>query len=230
MAERISPTDTATPSGGATKVVPKFFSRDIGGGLPHLDRSPPYILAHHPNRYMVMAGKLVPSPSRIPLVDGVNRVRIASDGRIRFADAQSRLQDAHFKLIPYEMGPDGESYIQEVDSRPDGREAIAKTTISVWETAYAGDSSTEVDTAGYAEWLESLVTRGHLPACPTHQVARMLTTARAALKDAEQKQGQNKLSDLTRIEALRAEVAVLEKAGGARVKVTAKRSAPSVSE
>jgi hypothetical protein len=225
MAER---TEAAATDTTTKKITPAFFSRDTGATLPYLDKRPPYILAHHPKRYMVMDGRLVPSPSQIALVDGVNRVRVAADGRIYFADTQAKLQDRGFKLIPFEKGPSGESYLQEIETRPDGREAVTKTTVSVWETAYPGSDRTEPNEAAYATWLEGLVADGFLPKCPPHIANNMLQTARTQLAEVEQQRAQGKLSDLTRLEALTLEVAVLEKAAGKAVPAKATRGAPKL--
>jgi hypothetical protein len=226
MAERTDPAAAGAATPANKKVTPAFFSRDTGATLPYLDRSAPYILAHHPKRYMVMDGRLVPSPSQIALVDGVNRVRVAADGRIYFSDTQAKLQDRGFKLIPFEKGPGGESYLQEIDTRPDGREVVTKATISVWQTAFAGSDRAESDEAGYATWLEELVAEGFLPKCPVHVANAMLQTARSQLQEAEQQRAQGKLSDATRIDALTVDVAVLEKAAGKPQAAKATRGAP----
>jgi hypothetical protein len=227
MAERTSEPTPAT-DGGPKRVTPAFFSRDDGTGLPTIDASKPYILAHHPNRWMVMDGRLVPSPSAFRLVDGCNRVRVAPDGRVHFADAQAKLQDAGFRLIPYEHGPGGESYLQEVDTRPDGRSAVVKATISVWETAHAGDSNTELDEKAYADWLEELVKTNRIAACQPHVARRMLASAQASLADAEEKKAAGKLTDHGRIDALKLEIQVLSKAAGKGDKVKGTKSAPDL--
>lgn len=222
-------TSAATASdSGSRKIAPEFFSRQDGSSLPHIEDSSPYILAHNPKRYMVMSGRLVPSPSRVPLVDAADRVRVAPDGRIHFADKAAKLQDSGFCLIPYELGPGGESYIQEIDTRPNGGKNTARAVISVWERAYPGETKTVTDEDGYALWLDELVQKGHLPACPPHVAQRMLDTASGALRDAEEKRAAGKLSDLTRIDALKNEIAVLEKAAGKGAPATGARTAPAL--
>lgn len=208
MAQRIEEKGTAGPRA----VAPQFFTRDDGQSMPFLDAGSPFILAHHPARYMVLGGKLVPSPSKVVLADGVGRVRIARDGRVQFADAQASLIDRGMKLIPYEWGPDGESYLIEVDTRPGGRANTAKAYVTCWESVHPGENNTTPNETAYAEWLEQLVRDGRLPSCPPHIARRMLDQAQASLRDAEERREAGKLRDLGRLDELRAQVKVLEAA------------------
>lgn len=204
-----SPQDTTTQR----EVVPEFFSTDTGEGVPVIDPSPRFIFAHHRKRWYVLAGRLVPELTKIPLVAGSNRVALAPDGRVRFADTQAMLQDRHFKMIPYSAAPNGRTYLQEVDTLVGNQ--IRPAVITVWETAHAGEGRTSLDEDAFAKWLESLVTRGIIAPCTPHRIGEMVEATRQALAKAELRLSSGKASSNTRVEALRAELAVLEKAAKA---------------
>ena len=201
---------------GPRAVAPKFFSRDDGSGMPSLEESDPFIYAHHAKRWVVMAGKLVPELSKIPLKDGSNRVAYAADGSVRFADTQAMLQDRRFRIIPPEMGTlataDGsKTYMQVVDTIPEGKKEVKSAHISAWETAHAGSSTTEVDEEGMAEWLQSLVDAGAIAPCPPHRARELLESTKSLLGKAELKLSVGKTSDGGRVAQLKAQIAVLEK-------------------
>lgn len=207
MAHRTEGTGAPT---GARAFVPKFFSRDDGSGLPNLEQSKPFIFAHHRKRWTIIDGRLVPDLSKIPLVAGANRVSYASDGSVRFADTQAKLQDRQFKILAPELGPDG-TYLQELDTLPSGASNPVVTYITAWETAHVGSSTTEIDEKGYADWLESLVTDGHIAPCTRHRVTELLSAAKGLLGSAEQRLAKGKGGTEGRVELLRAHVAVLER-------------------
>lgn len=216
MARRTEPVPTPAPSStpsGHEEMLPEFFSSDNGEGLPTIDASPPFIYMHHRKRWTVICGKLVPDLSKIPLVSGCNRVLLAPDGRYRFADTQAMFQDRHFKIIQPAMAPNGRSYLRKVNTVQSGK--VVRAVISVWETAHAGEAHTEWDLNGYAAWLESLVEKGVIAPITPHRAAEMATRVRTALATAELRVASGKASSTVRVDALKVELAALEKAAKA---------------
>lgn len=198
-------------AGTATKRKPEFATRVTGANHPHLDATPPYLLTFHAQRWMVMAGKLVPSLQAVPLVAGVNCVDIDKDGRVHFAKTRARLEEEGRVVVPYEWAPDGESYIRPVDTRPDGGVNIVEAWISVFEHATNGSRSTTTDEDAYAAWLESLVASGKLPKCETSVIQRMHDQAENRAQEARAqaaKNGGNGRAAL-RARAIEAELEVL---------------------
>lgn len=208
MAKRTE-TPATTQGTGPREVVPEFFSKDNGEGVATIQPSPPFIFAHHRKRWMVIDGRVVPELTKIPLVSGSNRVLVAPDGRVRFADTQAMLQDRQFRLVPHNKAPNGRSYLREVDTMVDGR--IVNAVISSWDTAHAGEEHVSFDAAGYADWLEKLVADGDIAPITPHRAREKLEAVRALLSKAMIKVGQNKGVSTERIDALRAEVVAWEK-------------------
>jgi hypothetical protein len=198
---------------GASR-VPEFATNATGQSHPHIEETPPYVLVFHPRRWMVLAGKLVPSLSRQPLADGVNQISIDRKGAVRLASYRARLETEGRSIIPYNWAPDGESYLDSVDTRPGGRADVKEAWISVWEEAPVGASQTVSDETGYAEWLEGLVKSGKLTPCPIDVIERMLEEARLrqgrAAIVAAKNQGAGRSAE--REAQLKAEVEVLEAA------------------
>ena len=156
------------------RVTADFATTDKGTILPFLDVRPEFVLLYNQRRWMVMHGKLVPSLHVMPLEAGVNGILRDRKGRVRFAKARARLEEAGRILIPYEWGPDGESYMQVIETRPNGGSNVAKTYISIWETGAPGDNEVYTDDEAYAAWAASLVTSGKVPPCPPQLARRML--------------------------------------------------------
>ena len=189
MARRLAKGGAATKEAAEQKqaantVVPQFSTVDHGHGSPRIPATPPFVLIFTPSRWMVMEGKLVPQLSKQPLERGVNRVDQDRQGRWRMASLNAQLEEEGRTRIPLSWAPDGQSYIQAVQTRPDGASEDVVAHVTVWESAYPGDRSTHPDTAAYAEWLESLVTSGKLPACPAQVVRRMAEQAETRAMEA----------------------------------------------
>ena len=206
MAKRISES--------VNRVTPDFATQESGATAPFCDPSPPFVLVFNPRRWLVMDGKLIPSLHKMPLEAGVNRVGVARDGRILFADARARIEEKGRTLVPYAWGPEG-SYLQAVTCRPNGGKNTATAHMTVWERAALGDTETYTDEAAYTQWVASLVDEGKLPACPPYFARRMLERARGKLAEAQaraEKGGPGSGSAKLRVDALQAEVDALSKA------------------
>lgn len=207
----------ATP----TAFTPAFATQDHGLGHPWVDPAPPFILVYSPQRYMVLAGKVVPSLSRMPLIAGVNRVDVDRDGRIRFAAARARLEEEGRIPIPYEWGPKGDSYLQTVETRPNGSAAIHTAHITVFETCHAGDRDVTPDEKAYAGWLAGLVKAGKLPPCPPHLARRMLEKAQERFEEAEAMSAKHGGRSTVRAGQLKEHLGPLRKLAGKGAKVAA---------
>lgn len=212
-----------------SKATTLEYSRPDGQSLPALDPSPNYFLAHHRARWVVMAGRVIPSLSRFPLQPGVNGVEVGREGRVQTSKLRTSLTDRGFVLIPQEKGPGG-NYVDVVDTLPPNWSQTAKAHISAWETPYGGSSSTEVDEAAYAEWCEGLVKSGLIAPIEPFVARKMLDAATSALRDSEQRRAANKLSDHSRIDSLKGEIEVLKVAAQKRGAPVAKAKGSSAPE
>jgi hypothetical protein len=192
---------------------PAFAQHSTGATHPFCEVMPPFVLVHNPIRWTVIAGRLVPGLHKVTLEPGVNRVEMDSKGRVRFAAARTKLNDEGRTLIPYEWGPDGESYVQVVETRPNGRAAVRETYLYAWETAALGDTRIMVDEDAYAEWAESLVTEGKIAPCPPY-VARTLGDRLARRLEEEEaraaKGGEGSGAAKLRARKLRADLEVVQ--------------------
>lgn len=201
-----------TEPAAARSRTPVMATSERGATHPKIDVMPPYYLVFSPERWAVVAGKLVPALSKAPLVDGVNGVSVARNGGVRFANAQSRLeQEGRFK-IPWDWAPDGESYLQVLDTKPNGVGDPQETWISVFESASLGSASIASNTKSYVAWLGELMAAGKIPACPLHVAEDKLSVSIKALEEARAKAaklgGHGRAS--IRVEALEREVAALQ--------------------
>lgn len=194
--------------------APLTMTSATGVVLPFLDLAPMFALTFHPARWMVLAGKLVPSLQKVPLLPGINRVEETRDreGRARFdlSTLRAKLEREGRILIPWEWGPDG-SYVRVMETQPDGGATVRETHVSAWEDAEPGARETATDLEGYVEWLEELIATGRLPKCSyaialgllERAINRHATASASAAKNHHQGQAQ------LRAEALSQEVAVL---------------------
>lgn len=217
----------STPKAGG-KRAPEFASQQTGATHPLVEVRAPYILTHHPGRWAVLAGRLVPQLGKLPLVAGVERIEVErATGRIRMAAARAKLEEEGRIVIPYEWAPDGVSYLQCVATKP-GRD-VQETWLSVFESAHLGDGQTSTDIDAYAEWLESLVTSGKIPACQPHVIDRMLDSVRErlAVASAELAKSGGQGPIARRVELLTEQLKVLESHASKRgPKAASKKSVP----
>jgi len=187
--------------GSPSTFVPEFETK-VDGGYPRIDVVKPYFLVFDPQRWTVMDGHVVPQLIRAPLEPGVNGFELR-EGKIRRAKWAERQEEQNRKVIPFDWAPDGNSYLQEVETRTNS--GVKKTYISAWETAYVGDTETTTDTPAYVEWLRGLIAAGKLPACPPHILKRMVDKLSAALVEANVTQQKKASAEgARRIEALTA--------------------------
>jgi len=175
-------------SGSNAPTVPSFAQKENKFGEPWVPATPMWMYCAHPARWTVIDGKVVPQLGQQVIVDGVNQVEVSQDGRIRFARCKATTEERGWSFIPFDLAPDGESYLQAIDTRPQGRGDVQTAYISVFASAYAGDSRVHPDETALAEWLESLMAAGHVSQPEPHHVSRMLENARQKLAQAKSKQ------------------------------------------
>jgi hypothetical protein len=210
MAERVS-TPTREPNNKPR--VPVMATSATGSAHPHIDASAMYVWTFHPERWLVMAGELVPDLQRFVLENGVNRVEVDKAGRIHFAEARARLEREGRTVIPYEWAPDGESYLNAIDTRPGGGPAVVTTYISVFESVDVGGRATTCDEEAFAAWLAELVKAGRIPKCTANVARRLLDTKTEQLERArgEMLNPKQKGAATVRARVLEKEVEVLTK-------------------
>lgn len=230
MAKRTDSTTTTEKSR-----TPKMATSERGATHPRIDLAPPYYLVYHPERWTVVAGKLVPALSKAVLSDGVNQVSVRKDGAVSFARARAKLEEEGKRIIPWEWAPDGESYLQCVETKPKAGADPVETWLSVWETARVGSALIASDLDGYASWLSELVASGKLPACPDVVAQRMLDGAVERLEKSRAQAAKlgGHGAPLLRVKALEAEVKAIEAhLAGAPAPAVAKskRKAPVVED
>lgn len=171
---------------GEKRRTPVMATDATGAIHPYLEVLPPYYLAFDPERWTVIAGSLVPALQHIPLVTGVNRVEVQpKTGAVRFAACRARLEEEGRTLIPWAWAPDGESYLQCIDTRPNGSKEVQETWISVFESVDVAGRETTPDEEAYAAWLTSLVDSGKLPPCSANVAKKMLSSASERLEKAK---------------------------------------------
>jgi hypothetical protein len=228
-----------TSAAQAKSRVPAFTTKANGLTHPHLDASPQFVLIAHPRRFQVLSGRLIPALATQRLVAGVNGVStFEKDGveYVEFATVRARLEKEGRMMVPLEWAPDGESYLNVVDTKPGGGKEIAEAWISVFETAHLGATRTETDQDAYAAWVESLVVAGKLNACPLDVATSMLQRAKRKHASAQQMlaKGGGAGAHSFRVEAFAKEIGVLEayiaKARGEAVKAAPKSGRRGLNE
>ena len=213
MAKVIAPSTSAGPN----RVTPEFTTKDNGYSDPWIDATPQFIYTCHPARWRVIDGRLVPLLGKQVLVDGVNNIEMDARGRVRFGACKNKMEDEGWLFIPYEWGPGGDSYLQAVETRPGGSRDLRTAYISVWESAYAGDTTTYGDLTAYVDWLSGVVKAGKIPPCPPQVARRMLEKAEERLSEANAlfvKHGD--AASQTRAAAYAVEVKALKAAAGSK--------------
>lgn len=209
MAKRASPPTSST----ASSATPDVMTGSSGATLPHLEVAPPFLFVFNSRRWGVQCGKLIPSLHKIPLVAGVNQVEQTNDGKLKLANLRARLETEGRTVVPWDWAPDGSSYLQSIETRPGGSpHVVAKTWISVFETAEAGGEETNPDEDAYVDWVDGLVQKKRLPACSLPVAKKLLedATKRLAKARADAAKLGGHGAPLIRAESILKEVEVLE--------------------
>lgn len=176
--------------------------------LPKVPPSPPFLYAWHPARWVVLAGRLVPSLRKVALQPGINRVRRLKDGRIDVGECRAHLERRGWTLIAQSASPDGRSYLKRVRTAlgPEG----SFVHLSLWESVYPGSDQIGADVPGYADWLDRLVTEGVIPVCPPHIAETLRDRHATTLAAYEERIQRGGVSYQPAAQRLREDLAVLE--------------------
>jgi hypothetical protein len=199
-------------------VPPDFGLSEAAQPRGPLGALPRFVFAHHPDRWIVRDGAIVPDLAAIPIepnVDGVRLKRVNKvDSRGRpvtaeliAVDLRQRLSDEGWTVISdyYACSPDGLPYTKRVAETPDG---IGKWT-DRWTTCYDGQELRSCDASARSAWAGRLVSSGLIAEPRPHVLERLLAQTRIAASRAakSQREGANQQAD-----ALRAECDLIAKA------------------
>ena len=139
----------------AVEAVPDLGGSARGAELPPAGLpSPPYYLAVHPTRWVVIAGHVVPFARRVSLSTGVGGVDHDRNGRPKASLAVAELEEQGWTIIPWDVDGPGTSYLRRVRS--------TGGWISRWETLHPGTEDITSDQAGYAAWFQRLIAQGRI--------------------------------------------------------------------
>ena len=171
MAKKITAASPKAPAGSRPATVELVTDQD-STPLPRIEQWPPFLYAHHPNSWTVVGGRLIPRLRVIALQPGVSNVRKTKEGRYVLGDMKSHIAPRGWRVIDWEHGPNGESYMACVETSPDGKN-IRDSYISVFETAYPGAKDTRTDEDAYSLWASSL-SPDVVPPCPVFVAEKLL--------------------------------------------------------
>jgi hypothetical protein len=143
-----------------TPPVPQVERKDY----PDLPPSPPFLLMAHPDRWQVMGGAVVPLLGTLRLQAGVNNVSVTRNGEIRHREAQAKMEERAWQIIPWDVDGPGTSYL--VEPKPG-------VVLEKWTKTYPRQSTTHCDVPAYVAWLLSLIARGVIAPVGLHILDKM---------------------------------------------------------
>lgn len=147
--------------------------RVTGGERPV--RLPPnkrFLLAAHPDEWVILGGKVVPYLGRLTIAPGIDLVDKSGDLTAARTDAEKR----GWIILPENIrDPDDpeETYLTVYDGH------AGPVWCTEWEIVYPGSNQVRSDTQGYLAFLDWLMDEGHVPRPQAHVLASM----RARLTD-----------------------------------------------
>lgn len=172
---------------------------------PILGYRPAFIFQWHPNRHHLAEHPtkgfvLVPQLGSLQLVPGVSLVKMDRSGAYDVQDAVFAQKKRGWNAIPHDCDGEGTTYLAE---------PIPGVFLSRWEKPYSGSTHVATDTAGYLDWLASLVDRGVIARPGVPVVERLLRSAENDLAAAIDVAQDNKPSAIRLRERAAARVDVL---------------------
>jgi len=129
-------------AGGASQAEPR----------PEIVPAPPFLLLHHPRKWHVMEGLVVPILTKLVLKSGSNGVYIERNGAYNISLAIADKRSKGWTELPANV--DGNSYLKK-----DGMGGW----ITRWEEVHPGLDYTVTDSQEYALWCRMLVDDGIIP-------------------------------------------------------------------
>jgi hypothetical protein len=135
------------------------------------------VLAYHPQRWTVQDGTVFPLLRRVPIEPGVNNTTKSKDGTLKWRGMAATLQDRGWTIIPHRAGPGGQSYLRKTRVRR------GYAHIEVFETAYPGRTTVEVDHEARVAWIAELFAAKVLPAPRGEPIRTLREKEVTALQD-----------------------------------------------
>jgi hypothetical protein len=156
--------------------TPFVMDSDPTGGPPptRIEASTPFIYVAHPERWMVLAGKVLPLLGKVKIRKGQNGIITDRHGNlIGVRAAIARKEERGWSHVPLDSVPPqdrtpGEpvSYLCTPQGRPDAH-------VSIYTRLYPGATVADCDEAGWVRFLEYQLTQGVIPPCPIYVLERM---------------------------------------------------------
>lgn len=152
MAHNFSNTITTTSNGFAGS-TPEPLTGTGNAERLNMPPSPNFLYIHHPNRWMIMDGEVLPALHKLHKSPGQDNVSPKNGGDMGGAIG-TKVRDG-WVMIPHDVIPGG--YVKKFDG------ARGAVHLSVWETPRQVGRRVydpETDTAGYYAFLRDLMARG----------------------------------------------------------------------
>ena len=133
----------------------------------------PFMLKHHPKRWTVMGGKVIPAFGRLKFIPGVNGCNVSIDraGVETVQPGQARLaaEEAGWIMIPFASTPPTHgltSYLWKPSGRPD-------LCLLRYERVYTDSDTIECDEVRYLEFCQYQIDSGVIKPPAPHVLRRM---------------------------------------------------------
>jgi len=137
----------------------------------------PFLLVHHPERWTVMAGKVIPQFCRltlVPGVGGVDQIRSVTGGTKTLAGGAKNAWEekgcvviAPDKIPTHHARNGVKSYLWQPQGRPDA-------TLLIYTRCYPGSADMDVDVPRYLEFCDHLIATGIIEPVPAYVLRRMV--------------------------------------------------------
>ena len=170
-------TGDAVDGGGFQATQPASLTS--GGTQPKLRMapSPNFLFIHHPNRWQIINGELLPVLAELRQSVGQNFVGPRANGEM--SPAIAKFIEDGWTVIPHDVIPGG--YVRKYDG------ANGAVHLTKWQTPRQhGLRALEpkTDTSGYVAFLKDLVDRQVINRPPEYVVEQLVANARAAMERA----------------------------------------------
>lgn len=199
------------------------------GGYPTGEPKPAFRYGHLPSRWRVLAGKVVPALSKIPLTAGSQHVQKEQSGKLYTNRQRTTLEDRGFTLIPFDAAPNGMSYMDKFETRPP-EQSVQVSYCSCFELTSIGSDTLEVDEEALADWLDSLVAKGIIAKPAPSVLRKKALSVRKRLAKAEGEVAHGQGAKALYVEELKAELAAWEGALQAQPRVRGASVVPDLDD
>lgn len=167
----------------AAEATPELGGTKRGMELPPTGAPmPPFYLAIHPLRWIVMAGQVIPAARTMSLRPGVGGVDSDQAGRPRPSTALAEAEEQGWTVIPWDVQGPGTSYLRRVKA--------TGGWITKWMTLHPGTDEITVDEEGYAAFWAKLIADGQIDPPAPWVLDRMASAIRKSIEDEQKRVGQ----------------------------------------